>query len=163
MRIHTTKNYLVLHLNKRLLLFIAVYLLALGILVKLNQLKVKAEAPILSPVPEGSLTSPSPTPEPDLSVEAVLERAATYYGLDVALFKRIAFCESSYRKDAENGNCVGIFQFKPYTWRETRERMGEDPREVLRYDHISNIWTAAWKMKNDGFGAWEASKACWAK
>lgn len=87
---------------------------------------------------------------------ALIDKYAAEYGVDSAMMKKIAQCESGMRAEAVNGPYAGIYQFLASTWSSNRAAMGEDTSPALRYNLEEAVKTAAFKMSRDGFGAWPA-------
>lgn len=84
---------------------------------------------------------------PRLSVQAMeeeqvrelAEEIGTEYAICPELLQVLAFHESSYKEDAENGGCIGLMQITP-KWHEKRmEELGITDL----YDPKQNMWCAA--------------------
>lgn len=57
-------------------------------------------------------------------VIAVSEELGAQYNICPELLQAIAFCESSYRADAVNGDCTGIMQISEKWHKDRMERLG---------------------------------------
>lgn len=87
-------------------------------------------------------------------IHELMQKYATLYGIPVETLENISRCESGFNPGANNGTYGGLFQFHPGTWISTRKRMGLIEDTDLRYDQEEAIKTAAYKMSQDGTGAW---------
>ena len=78
------------------------------------------------------------------------------YGVDPALLKVIAKCESNFNPGvvSSNGLYGGLYQYMSATWASTRNEMGADPDPQLRFDPKEAIRTTAFKIAHGGIGAW---------
>lgn len=82
---------------------------------------------------------------------------------DQELALRIAFCESSGRPNAINGNTdgtkdVGLWQFNDRTWAWLKPKLKiTSPRTNVK---VSTA-VASWLFYNDGSHHWKPSKHCW--
>ncbi|OGD62471.1 hypothetical protein A2160_00095 [Candidatus Beckwithbacteria bacterium RBG_13_42_9] len=92
--------------------------------------------------------------EVDLDLDQYFETYASQYQVDCNQLKSIAHCESGFNPNAVNDIYSGLFQFSPSTWQVNRNRMGLDPNPDLRYSAEEAIKTAAFKISQDGTGAW---------
>ena len=76
---------------------------------------------------------------------------------------RIAFCESSGRPNAINGNTdgtkdVGLWQFNDRTWAWLKPKLKITSR---RTNVEVSTAVASWLFYNDGSHHWKPSKFCW--
>lgn len=72
-------------------------------------------------------------------VRELAEEIGTEYAICPELLQVLAFHESSYKEDAENGGCIGLMQIDP-KWHEKRmEELGITDL----YDPEQNMWCAA--------------------
>ena len=119
--------------------------------------------------PEALTTTPTMTPEPtevqnptptwspeNYDVVGAVRSASEEFGVDISLMNQIATCESRFNPYAHNEryDYAGLYQFNQGTWISTRTRMGADPDPSLRFSAKEAARTAAFKIKNDGAGAW---------
>ena len=58
----------------------------------------------------------------------------------------VAICESGFRSNAVNGPYKGLYQFGPFTWRNIRIEIGEDPDPDLRFSAEESAQTAAYAV-----------------
>jgi len=76
------------------------------------------------------------------------------YHVSPITLKTIAKCESGFNPEATNGSYGGMYQFHPTTWSATRQQMGADPNSDSRFNGEEAIKTAAFKISQEGTGAW---------
>ena len=108
-----------------------------------------------TPLPTNTPTPfPTNTPVPAGNYESYFEQYSNQYGADKDLLKRIAICESGINPSATNGIYGGIFQFASQTWVTTRNEMGLDSNQDLRFNAEESIKTAAFKISRGGVNAW---------
>lgn len=118
--------------------------------------------PSPKPSPKPSPVIPlSPLPSPVKSftsgeMDALFEKYAHFYGVDLNKLRGVAGCESGFNPGAVNGPYLGLFQFTVSAWVNTRASMGLDSNPDLRLNAEESIKTAAFKVSRDGFGAWPA-------
>lgn len=93
-------------------------------------------------------------PVAPVELELLFDKYCGEYGLDKAIMKKIADCESHFNPQAVNGPYGGMYQFLASTWVANRQAMGLDPNPDLRFDAEESIKTAAYKISRDGTGAW---------
>ncbi len=79
---------------------------------------------------------------------------ANFYSIDRQKLWSVAVCESGLRVSAVNGDYAGLFQFSPSTWIAVRLRMNMPHDPALRFNPEESIRTAAFKMSQNGYGAW---------
>lgn len=89
------------------------------------------------------------------SVENKIREAALEVGVDPDVAWAIAFCESHGIETASNPNssALGLFQILDM----------HNLSKECRLNADCNIDWAINEMKLHGFGAWNASRACWSK
>lgn len=92
------------------------------------------------------------------NVEELFRHYSNEYGVDEGLLKSIAYCESHYNPEAVNGPYGGMYQFTASSWASARNRMGLDSNSGLRFNSEEAIKTAAFKVSQDGTGAWPACR-----
>jgi hypothetical protein len=125
--------------------------------------------PTNTPTPTPTNT-PTPTPTPTITptptvrvapaapdwIEGFITKYAAEYGVDAALIRRIAHCESGYGPgaDREGGKYGGMFQYSVETWASDRAAMGLDGNPSLRYNAEESVRTAAFKISRGGQRAW---------
>jgi len=105
-----------------------------------------------------SLPTPTRYPASAQDIDGWFERYSREYGVDIALLRKIAVCESGYNTTSNNKkhDYGGMFQFSISTWRTTRNAMGADPNPDLRFHPEEAIKTASYKISRQGTGAWPA-------
>ncbi len=95
----------------------------------------------------------------------MIEQKATEMGVDSALAQDIAFCESTSRQFARDGdvlrgkknpNDLGLFQINQKYHLEKSRELGFDIRTTE-----GNIDYAMWLLKHEGSRHWRSSKNCW--
>lgn len=112
--------------------------------------------PTNTPTPTATPTPTStPTPMPSTQYEDYFNQYSVQYDVDKDILKKIAYCESGMGTGAANGEYGGMFQFSIDTWKDTRNAMGADPNPDLRFGAKESIETAAFKIANNGSGAWK--------
>lgn len=76
--------------------------------------------------PETPTATPAPYNDPSIpdDVEAAARAAGEAYGLSPELLEAIAYYESRYQLDAENGDCTGLMQVSLYWHQDRMERLG---------------------------------------
>lgn len=131
--------------------------------------------PTIAPTPTPSVTPtptpirtvmPTPSPKPiptvppvtSLEINGFIESFAGQYSTDPNVLRHIAICESGFRPNAVNGPYVGLYQFGPITWQNTRKQMGEDPNINLRFDAKASIQAAAYLLSTRGRNFWPNCK-----
>ena len=73
-----------------------------------------------------------------VDVQHQLEVAAATYGVPIARLRRIAWCESTYVPEAQNGRYLGLFQFGTWLW-------GQTPyADFERTDPVAASLAGAW-------------------
>lgn len=97
------------------------------------------------------LAQPAPSME---LLDQMFLAYGNYYKINPKQLRHLALCESRFRPYVTNGQHAGMFQYNPRTWSATRERMGLDPNPDLRFDAEESIKTTAYKIANEGSGAW---------
>jgi len=112
------------------------------------------ESPLPTPAISQEKTPPPSAPLPPTSYDDLFVRHGATYGVDPAVLKKIAKCESGFNPGATNGPYGGMFQFHAGTWQSNRRAMGEDDNPALRFTADEAVKTAAFKISRDGTGAW---------
>jgi hypothetical protein len=114
--------------------------------------------PTVTPTP---MALPTPTAIPTIApvsapsdLEPLFAKYGDEYHVDHDLLKRIAKCESSFNTNAVYGDYRGMFQFATSSWSVTRSAMGMDTNPDLRTNAEESIRTAAYKISQNGSGAW---------
>lgn len=100
---------------------------------------------------EEILNAPVPTMN---ELEVMFQAYGNYYGVNPKQLRHLALCESRFRPWVTNGIHAGMYQYNPRTWSATRERMRQDPNPDLRFDAEESVKTTAYKIANEGSGAW---------
>ncbi len=117
--------------------------------------------PTPAPIPLPTITpKPLPTPIPVTSQEinGFIESFAGQYATDPNVLRHIAICESGFNPNAKNGPYIGLYQFEPVTWQNTRKVMGEDININLRFDAKASVQTAAYLLATRGRNFWPNCK-----
>lgn len=89
----------------------------------------KVITPVIEEEPD---PDPEPYNDPDIpdEVEAAAEAAAEAYGFAPEFLEAIAFYESSYNPNAENGGCYGLMQVATRWHWDRMERLGISDAEI---------------------------------
>jgi hypothetical protein len=118
-----------------------------------------------TPIPIQTI-KPTPTPKPIPTVPPVtsqeingfIESFAGQYATDPNVLRHIAICESGFNPNAVNGPYVGLYQFGPVTWQNTRKLIGENSNINLRFDAKTSVQTAAYLLASRGRSFWPNCK-----
>ena len=116
-----------------------------------NSTKTPAKTPNIQP------HNPTKAPATTVSVQQIIQWIQIYstqYNISATQLQSIAQCESRLNPNAHNHLYGGLFQFAPSTWISNRNAMGLDSNLNLRYNPEEAIKTAAFKISQDGTGAW---------
>lgn len=125
-----------------------------------------APTPTLSPTPRPTpvvtpthtpVATPTSIPQPKYTSQEIngfIDRFAAQYNVDPNLLRRIAICESGFNPFAYNAGYAGLFQFGSITWRNIREKFGEDTSPDLRYNAEEATQTAAYALHINVAGIW---------
>ena len=100
----------------------------------------------------------------DQSVQDKIIELSDKYGADSDLMLRIAYCESRYNPESQNGSSTagGVYQFIDGTWNANATRhWGDQAKYKNKYDANDNIELATWMVASGGLSHWNASKSCW--
>lgn len=83
-------------------------------------------------VTERPTATPAPYNDPSIpdDVEAAARAAGEAYGLSPELLEAIAYYESRYQLDAENGDCTGLMQVSLYWHKDRMERLGVTEADI---------------------------------
>lgn len=104
-----------------------------------------------------SLPTPTRYPASAQDIDGWFERYSREYGIDIALLRKIAVCESGYNSISKSKHGYGgMFQFSESSWKSTRIEMGLDPNPDLRFHPEEAIKTASYKISRQGTSAWPA-------
>lgn len=82
----------------------------------------------------------------EAEVEELSIRAGEEFGICPELLQAVAWKESSYREDAQNGGCTGLMQVSEYWHRERMQRLGVadlyDPEGNMRVaaDYLAELF-----------------------
>lgn len=109
----------------------------------------------LTPTPT---TVPKATKVPAVSApvtfDELFNRYGAIYGIDPAVLKKIADCESGFDPNQITGDYTGLFQFGSIPWQEARGRLGANPDLSLRFNAEESIRTAAHEIQFKGTSGW---------
>ncbi len=94
------------------------------------------------------------TTETGVPLEPLFDMYSQEYSVPKDVLKTIAHCESGSRPQAINGPYGGMYQFSRGTWVSNRKAMGLPHNPELRFQADESIKTAAFKISQDGVGAW---------
>lgn len=123
-----------------------------------NQVPADSLIPTVTPTPtEIPTVTPTPTlpPIPPASdIDGYFAKYSNDYHVDIEVLRRIARCESGYNAHAQYLDYGGMFQFSTNSWIVTRQAMGLDTNPDLRFSAEESIRTAAFKISQNGTGAW---------
>jgi hypothetical protein len=134
-----------------------------------NQLVALAEPTpvVLAAAQEAPLEEISNEPHTAQTLRDLIASKAEEAGVDRGLALRIAFCESTYRQFAKDGqplrgihnpDDVGLFQINEHYHLEKSRELGFDISTTE-----GNIDYAVWMLERQGPGPWVWSKPCWNK
>lgn len=143
----------------------ALLALNLALIIIMINTSYQIEPPAKSSLPSKDNSAPPSPSSPSFSalpqayisqkeIEPLIDKYSRLYNVNNELMKKMAFCESSYNRFADSGRYKGLYQFHPSTWTATRKRMGLNQDISRVFDAEEAIKTAAFKMAQDGVGAW---------
>lgn len=119
-------------------------------------------SPSLSPTPIPTIAptpKPTPTPAPAAifapsGLEPLFIKYSDDYSIDNQLLKRIAKCESGFNPNASANGYAGLFQFSQALWTQTRNLLGLNSDQNLRFNAEESIRTAAFMVSQNHLGIW---------
>jgi hypothetical protein len=107
-----------------------------------------------SPVPVHTTHSAFAATNKTHSFEAYFDKYSSQYKVNKNTLKAIAMCESTMNPKAVNYIYAGMFQYDEQTWIAVRKEMKLDPNPQLRFSAKEAIETTAYKIAQEGTGAW---------
>ena len=130
-----------------------------------SMLMLGGDASAIEPLNLNFDTDEPPTFTRELVIEQIIQMKSEEHEVDGDLAQAIAFCESTYRQYASNGQVLrGIENSKDVGLFQINEKYHLDKSREMGYDIYSlegNIDYAMELLKKDGSRHWSASKPCW--
>lgn len=116
----------------------------------------------VAPAPTPPPAKPKVQPKPKGGAEGWRSLVETYFPAgQVELALVVIGCESGGDPGATNrsSGAAGLFQHMPSYWPERSKAAGFGGADI--YDPDANVGVAAWLVRVDGWGHWNASRGCW--
>lgn len=88
------------------------------------------------------------------SFSDIINNAALQYGVDAGKMQRVMMCESGGNANSvsRSGKFHGLFQYMQSTWAGASAGAGWGGASI--YNPEAQIYTTAWKISRQGYGAW---------